>query len=396
LQALDRIRNKYQSKQRGKKPFFDFSLLAVVVLLVCFGFVMIYSASAYQSNLRFGNSMYFLNKQIQAAGIGFVIMAVLIFIPPKVYRLIPNWVYVAAAFVVMALLLVPGIHISSHGATRWVKLGPLPQFEPVELVKLFMIIYYARVLNKKQKDMNTWPSLFLPLIPLVILCGFIYGVSHNMSSALIVFIIPVLMITIIAKDKKKILIIWAVLIAMAAAAIGFIVLMDKTGHSAGGFRGGRILAWLNPERYSADEGFQVLQALYAIGSGGLFGKGLGESIVKIGDISEAQNDMIFSIICEELGVFGGACVIFLFGILIHRLFVIAGNTKDLFNALLVIGIMCHFAVQVILNIAVVTNSVPNTGVSLPFISAGGTSVLLFLTEIGIALAVGRTIQIERH
>ena len=396
MRALDRIRNKYKSA-KTRKPFFDFSLLAVVILLVCFGFVMIYSASAYQSNLKFGNSMYFLNKQIQAAGIGFLFMAILIFIPPRVYRLVPNWVYIVAAFLVMALLLVPGIHISSHGATRWVKLGPLPQFEPVELVKLLMIIYYARVLNKKQKDMTTWPSLFLPLAPLAALCLFIYVVSRNMSSALIVFIIPVLMITIIAKDKKKILIIWAALIALAAIGIGAIILLDKTGHSdVAGFRGGRILAWLHPERYSADEGFQVLQALYAIGSGGFFGKGLGESIVKIGDISEAQNDMIFSIICEELGVFGGFCVIALFAILIHRLFVIAGNTKDLFNALLVIGIMCHFAVQVVLNIAVVTNSVPNTGVSLPFISAGGTSVLLFLTEIGIALAVGRTIQIERR
>ena len=140
----------------------------------------------------------------------------------------------------------------------------------------------------------------------------------------------------------------------------------------------------------------MLQALYAIGSGGLFGKGLGESVVKIGDISEAQNDMIFSIVCEEIGIFGALCLILLFAILIHRLFVIAGNTRDLFNAMLVIGILSHIAVQVILNIAVVTNTVPNTGVSLPFISAGGTSVLLFLAEIGIALAVGRTIQIDRR
>ena len=140
----------------------------------------------------------------------------------------------------------------------------------------------------------------------------------------------------------------------------------------------------------------MLQARYAIGSGGLFGKGLGESVVKIGDISEAQNDMIFSIVCEEMGIFGAFCLILLFAILIHRLFVIAGNTRDLFNAMLVIGILSHIAVQVILNIAVVTNTMPNTGVSLPFISAGGTSVLLFLAEIGIALAVGRTIQIDRR
>ena len=396
MRALDRIRNQYGNK-RTKRAYFDFTLLAVVVLLVCFGFVMIYSASAYQSNIKFGNSMYFLNKQVMAAVLGFVLLAILTFIPPKVYRMIPSWVYIAAAFALMSLLLVPGIHITSHGATRWIKIGPLPQFEPVEVVKLLIIIFYARTITKKQKDMDTWLGIFMPLIPVVALCIFIYFVSRNLSSALIVFIIPVLMITIVAKDRKKIFLIWAALIVAAGLILGIIYLVDRfSDGSFSSFRIGRILAWWHPEKYGSDEGFQVLQALYAIGSGGLFGKGLGESVVKIGDISEAQNDMIFSIVCEEMGIFGAFCLILLFAILIHRLFVIAGNTRDLFNAMLVIGILCHIAVQVILNIAVVTNTMPNTGVSLPFISAGGTSALLFLAEIGIALAVGRTIQIDRR
>ena len=396
MRALDRIRNQYGNK-RTKRAYFDFTLLAVVVLLVCFGFVMIYSASAYQSNIKFGNSMYFLNKQGMAAVMGFVLLAILTFIPPKVYRMIPSWVYIATAFALMSLLLVPGIHITSHGATRWIKIGPLPQFEPVEVVKLLIIIFYARTITKKQKDMDTWLGIFMPLIPVVALCIFIYFVSRNLSSALIVFIIPVLMITIVAKDRKKIFLIWAALIVAAGLILGIIYLVDRfSDGSFSSFRIGRILAWWHPEKYGSDEGFQVLQALYAIGSGGLFGKGLGESVVKIGDISEAQNDMIFSIVCEEMGIFGAFCLILLFAILIHRLFVIAGNTRDLFNAMLVIGILSHIAVQVILNIAVVTNTMPNTGVSLPFISAGGTSVLLFLAELGIALAVGRTIQIDRR
>ena len=396
MRALDRIRNQYGNK-RTKRAYFDFTLLAVVVLLVCFGFVMIYSASAYQSNIKFGNSMYFLNKQGMAAVMGFVLLAILTFIPPKVYRMIPSWVYIATAFALMSLLLVPGIHITSHGATRWIKIGPLPQFEPVEVVKLLIIIFYARTITKKQKDMDTWLGIFMPLIPVVALCIFIYFVSRNLSSALIVFIIPVLMITIVAKDRKKIFLIWAALIVAAGLILGIIYLVDRfSDGSFSSFRIGRILAWWHPEKYGSDEGFQVLQALYAIGSGGLFGKGLGESVVKIGDISEAQNDMIFSIVCEEMGIFGAFCLILLFAILIHRLFVIAGNTRDLFNAMLVIGILSHIAVQVILNIAVVTKTMPNTGVSLPFISAGGTSVLLFLAELGIALAVGRTIQIDRR
>lgn len=398
MRALDRIRNKY-NKEEGKKSYFDFTLLAVVVLLVCFGFVMIYSASAYQANLKFGNSAYFLRKQIMSSAMGFVVMTVLIFIPPVVYKKVPSVTFIILAFVVMALLLIPGIHISSHGATRWVKLGPLPQFEPVELVKLLVILYYAKIITRKQKDMDKWSGLILPLIPLGALGLFIYLVSRNMSSALIVMLIPILMISIIAKDIRKILLIWGIVFLLAAGTVGVIVLLDHFSQgeaSAISFRFGRVLAWLHPEKYSSDEGFQVLQALYAIGSGGLFGKGLGESVVKIGDISEAQNDMIFSIVCEELGIFGAVCIIFLFGLLIHRLFIIAGNTRDLFNAMIVIGILCHFAIQVVLNIAVVTNTVPNTGVSLPFISAGGTSVLLFLAEIGIALSVGRTIQIDRR
>ena len=396
MRALDRIRNKYGNRH-GKHAFFDFTLLAVVVLLVCFGFVMIYSASAYQSNIKFGNSMYFLNKQGAAAALGFVVLAILTFIPPKVYRMIPSWVFISVAFLAMALLLVPGIHITSHGATRWIKIGPLPQFEPVEVVKLLIILFYARTITRRQKNMDTWPGILMPLIPVFILCVFIYFVSRNMSSALIVFIIPVLMITIVAKDRKKIYLLWGGLILLVGIVLGVIYLMDRFGSgSFSSFRVGRVLAWWHPEKYSSDEGFQVLQALYAIGSGGIFGKGLGESIVKIGDISEAQNDMIFSIVCEEMGIFGAFCLIALFAILIHRLFVIAGNTRDLFNAMLVIGILSHIAVQVVLNIAVVTNTVPNTGVSLPFISAGGTSVLLFLAEIGIALSVGRTIQIDRR
>ena len=396
MRALDRIRNKYGNRH-GKHAFFDFTLLAVVVLLVCFGFVMIYSASAYQSNIKFGNSMYFLNKQGAAAALGFVVLAILTFIPPKVYRMIPSWVFISVAFLAMALLLVPGIHITSHGATRWIKIGPLPQFEPVEVVKLLIILFYARTITRRQKNMDTWPGILMPLIPVFILCVFIYFVSRNMSSALIVFIIPVLMITIVAKDRKKIYLLWGGLILLVGIALGVIYLMDRFGSgSFSSFRVGRVLAWWHPEKYSSDEGFQVLQALYAIGSGSIFGKGLGESIVKIGDISEAQNDMIFSIVCEEMGIFGAFCLIALFAILIHRLFVIAGNTRDLFNAMLVIGILSHIAVQVVLNIAVVTNTVPNTGVSLPFISAGGTSVLLFLAEIGIALSVGRTIQIDRR
>ncbi len=161
-----------------------------------------------------------------------------------------------------------------------------------------------------------------------------------------------------------------------------------------GVRGTRILAWLDPEAYASGKGFQTLQALYAIGSGGILGKGLGQSMQKLGFIPEAQNDMIFSIICEELGLFGAISILLMFVLLIWRFMVIANNASDLFGALLVVGVMGHIAIQVILNVAVVTNTIPNTGISLPFISYGGTSVLFLLVEIGIVLSVGKGIRLK--
>ena len=159
------------------------------------------------------------------------------------------------------------------------------------------------------------------------------------------------------------------------------------------YRAGRIGAWLHPEDYVDSNGFQILQGLYAIGSGGLFGKGLGGSMQKY-IVPEAQNDMIFSIICEELGVFGAVCIILLYILLLYRLLYIANHAKDLFGSYICIGIMTHIALQVVLNIAVVTNSMPNTGVTLPLISYGGTSVLILLTELGFALSVSKNMEFE--
>ena len=184
-------------------------------------------------------------------------------------------------------------------------------------------------------------------------------------------------------------------VCLAALVVVVIYNAAKGGASpTGGFRGTRILAWLNPEAYSDNTGFQTLQALYAIGSGGLWGKGLGQSMQKLGFLPEAQNDMVFSIICEELGLFGAIAVLMMFILLIWRCMIIANNAPDLFGALLVVGVMGHIAIQVILNVAVVTNTIPNTGISLPFISYGGSSVMFLLAEIGIVFSVGRGIRLK--
>ena len=204
---------------------------------------------------------------------------------------------------------------------------------------------------------------------------------NNLSTAIIILGITVCMLFVASPKYSHFF--W---MGAAVLAVGTVFIMAE------GYRAERIKIWLNPEAY--DKGYQTLQGLYAIGSGGLFGKGLGESMQKLGFIPEAQNDMIFSVICEELGLFGAMCLILLYLLMIWRFMIIANNAADLYGALIVVGIMAHISIQVILNIAVVTNTIPNTGISLPFISYGGTSILFLLSEMGLALSVSRGIKFE--
>jgi cell division protein FtsW len=205
-------------------------------------------------------------------------------------------------------------------------------------------------------------------------------ITKNLSSAIILFAISVVML-FVSSPKIMQFVMTGIL-----AVVGIVLFIQV------GFRAARIDAWLHPE--TSEKGGQILQSLYAIGSGGVFGKGLGNSVQKLGFIPESQNDMIFSIICEELGIFGATCLILLFIIMIWRMFVIASNVKDLFGWLLVVGVMSHVAIQVILNIAVATNSIPNTGVTLPFVSSGGSALFFMMIEIGIVFSVSRNIEYD--
>jgi cell division protein FtsW len=223
------------------------------------------------------------------------------------------------------------------------------------------------------------------MVPPLIIALLIYQITNNLSSAIIVLGIAVAVYFVAVPDYK-----WFVIAAVVVAVAVFaIVTIAKNSDASSSFRLGRIRAWLDPESYSSDKAYQTLQALYAIGSGGIWGKGLGQSMQKRGFLPEAQNDMIFSIICEELGLFGAITIIMLFVVLIWSCMIIANKTTDRFGSLLVVGVMAHYAIQVILNIAVVTNSIPNTGITLPFISYGGTSTVFLLMEIGIVLNVSK-------
>ena len=240
-----------------------------------------------------------------------------------------------------------------------------------------LILFLACLVTKNVKNMGKFRTLakvMLPVLPVVALVG-----ASNLSTAIIILGIAVVLI-FVASPK------YAQFIWMGGAGIGFMGIFLALES----YRLERLAIWRNPEQY--EKGYQTLQGLYAIGSGGLFGRGLGESVQKLGFLPEAQNDMIFSIICEELGLVGASLIILLFLILIWRFLVIATKAKDLLGALIAAGAMAHMMIQVILNIAVVTNTIPNTGITLPFISYGGTSVMFLLLEMGLVLSVSNLIE----
>ena len=278
-----------------------------------------------------------------------------------------------------------------NGKKRWLGVGPL-SFQPTEFVKIALIVCLSVAITHYGKRINQFKTmafvagLAMPLAFLVTL--------NNLSSGIIIVGIVFVML-FVASNKK---LIFAGCVALAGLVLAFAGQIGAALTSIGllhDYQLNRINVWLNPEQYAQEGGFQVLQGLYAIGSGGLMGKGLGESIQKMGFVPEAQNDMIFSIICEELGLFGAVSVILIFLFMIYRFMLIADNAPDLFGAMMVVGVMGHIAIQVILNIAVVTNTIPNTGITLPFISYGGTSVLFLMMEIGIVLSVSNQIKLDR-
>ena len=218
-----------------------------------------------------------------------------------------------------------------------------------------------------------------------------YVCTDNLSTAIIIFCITVGMI-FVAHPKTRI---FLILVAVAIAFLAILVfVIGQSVKQTDDYRLNPITAWLHPENATGTAAYQTIQALYAIGSGGFLGRGLGNSIQKLGSVPEAQNDMIFSIICEELGIVGGVILLLLFGYLLYRLCFIAQNAPDLFGSLIVSGIFIHIALQVILNIAVVVNLMPNTGVTLPFISYGGTSIMFLMAEMGLALSVSKQIKLK--
>ncbi len=369
---------KQKTQRKRAASYFDYNMLFILIVLIGFGLVMLYSSSSYTATNKFGDSAYYLKAQVKAFILGLVPMIFFIAVDYRVWKKLGSVIYWMSLLMCSAVF-IPGLGVARNNSTRWIKVGPI-QFQPSEFAKLAVIIFFAMTIERISKKMNKTMNLFKVLLLLIPICGVI--ASSNLSTAIIVAGIAVCMLFVASPKYKP-------FFGIAAGGVVFVVLFI----SLASYRSGRIEAWLHPET-AGDKGYQTMQGLYAIGSGKLFGKGLGASLQKLGNVPESMNDMIFTIICEELGLFGAICVILLYILLLWRMMVIANNARDLFGSLLVTGVMSHIAIQVILNIAVVTNTIPNTGVTLPFISYGGTSVVFLMSEMGLVLGVSRGIRLE--
>ena len=383
---MDRFK---RGSRKNQESFSDYTLLFIVLFLLAFGLVMLYSTSAYDANLTYNDSTYLFRKQIFSTLAGLVVLFIVSHLPYHIWERFAVLGY--GVSVALVLLIIP-FGIEANGAKRWLRVFGV-SLQPAEVAKLAMILFLAYLICKMGRNIRTMKGFLVVLGAAAPISGLIYVITRNLSSAIIIMGIAVVMLFVACPDYKRFIILGLIGIAGVAGIVFLIVKMSESG-SVGSFRGERILAWLDPEAYASGKGFQTLQALYAIGSGGILGKGLGQSMQKLGFLPEAQNDMIFSIICEELGLFGAIAVLMMFILLIWRCMIIANNAPDLFGALLVVGVMGHIAIQVILNVAVVTNTIPNTGISLPFISYGGSSVMFLLAEIGIVFSVGRGIRLK--
>lgn len=382
-----RTANKKKSiLDRLKSDYYDFNLVAVIILIMCFGLIMLYSTSSYMAQINEGDDMFYFKKQALYS-IGCLILAIVeSYFDYHILAKLPFLIYGVAALL-MVLVKSP-LGVTSHGARRWLKIGV--QFQPAEIAKIAVIITLSYLIVKMGKRVKTLKATMVLLGAGGIQALFAYVFTDNLSTALIIFGITVGLVFIAHPKTKPFIIIAAVVIVLAVIMVYSLSNMDQSSN----FRLRRIQVWLHPEDYASGDGYQTLQALYAIGSGGFFGRGLGNSIQKLGSVPEAQNDMIFSIICEELGIFGAIMVLALFAYLLYRLFFIAQNAPDMFGSLLVSGVFVHIALQVIMNVAVVLNIMPNTGVTLPFISYGGTSILFLMAEMGLALSVARQIKFQ--
>ncbi len=365
------------SDRQGKKTNFDMPFFLLIVTLLVFGLVMMFSASAPSASYKYGDSYKFLKSQAMWSGLGILAMIVMTnFDYRKLKKLSP--MIMLGALVLLVAVLIPGIGKSLNGARRWLNI-PGVSLQPSELMKIAVIIFFAAKLSEeKEENLRKFKTGLMPYLILLGIIAVLMMLEPHFSGTIVILGVGVIMLLVAGVN------IWHFvgLGSLGIPVVAYVIIKEP-------YRLKRIVSFLDPMSNKLDGGWQIVQSLYAIGSGGIFGLGLGLSRQKFLYIPEPQNDFIFAIVCEELGLIGAVIVMALFICLIWRGIKIALEAADAFGCLLTVGIIALIAVQMLINIAVVTSSVPVTGMPLPFFSAGGTSMTVLLAALGIVLNVSK-------
>ena len=366
--------------KRGK---IDATFLVLVLVLLTVGLVMLFSASHAYAFYNEGNSFYFIERQLVFAVIG---VAAMLFASQINHKFIQKWavlLYIAA----VGLLLFADIFMrDQYGFARWIYIGNF-SFQPSEIAKFAIIVLFAHLAATNASKMQTFRYGVLPFGIALGIVALLVVLSRHLSGTVIVGALGIAMMWFGGTRFRY----FGALLALGAAGVALIIIFPQFM----AYTGDRVQVWLDPYSYYHEGGFQTIQALIAIGSGGIWGAGLGNSRQKYLYIPEPQNDFIFPVVCEELGFIGASAILLLFALLVARGFMIAWRCPDKFGSLLAAGCVTHIGLQVLLNIAVVTNTIPNTGISLPFFSYGGTALMMTLGEMGIVLSVSKKSSIQK-
>lgn len=364
----------------------DFELMIATLVLVVYGLIMVFSASYYKaqaSALYDYDGLYLFKRQAFGAVLGLVVMIVMMFIS---YQMLVRWKYVilVTAMVLLLIVFIPGLGVNLNGSSRWLKLGPLPAFQPSEIAKLAMIIFTAATINVNRYRMGRFRYAVIPNMVILIMMCLLLFFQPNYSSVIILCLLVFIMMYVGGAKGLHL-----VLLGAVGGVAGFFMLMTEN------YRRGRVTTFADPWAYAQEGGWQVIQSLYGIGAGGVTGRGLGNSRQKYLWLPYGESDFIFSITVEELGLIGAIMLIALFMFIVWRGIRIAAKAPDMFGSLLATGITSLIGIQALMNIAVATASMPVTGVPMPFFSYGSSSLVIFMAMIGIMLNISRQAQTIR-
>ncbi|MFR4990314.1 putative lipid II flippase FtsW [Anaerotruncus colihominis] len=368
---------------RAERNGVDLTFLFLVLILLSIGLIMMFSASYASSYYETGDSFYYIKRQLLFAVVGVVMMLAIANIDYHILHRFAFLIYAGTLFLLVVVLIVP----TREDAKRWINLG-FTTFQPSELAKFAIVLIFAHLISVNYERMKNprygvWP--FLVLLGVVVMLMLL---EPHLSGTILIVSIGVVMMFVGGTDLK-----WFMLggVLIGVAIIAAVLIPGVVPYAMD-----RLQYWIDPWSDPQNKGFQTIQSLYAIGSGGLMGVGIGNSRQKHLYLPEPHNDFVFSVVCEELGFIGATLIILLFVLLIWRGYVIAMRCRDRFGSMLAVGLTTQVGVQTVLNIAVVSNTIPNTGISLPFFSYGGTALVMLLCEMGVILSVSRQTNIEKE